>query len=43
MEKKNFITIKSRLNGWQLDSFIKSYEYKISNGVSLFKKSLIKD
>ena len=37
---KNLITIKSRLNGWQLDSFIESYEHKISNGVSLFKKSL---
>ena len=42
-KKKNLITIKSRLNGWQLDSFIESYEHKISNGVSLFKKSLIKD
>ena len=39
-KKKNLITIKSRLNGWQLDSFIESYEHKISNGVSLFKKSL---
>ena len=42
-KKENLITIKNRLNGWQLDSFIKSYEHKISNGVSLFKKSLIKD
>ena len=42
-KKKNLITIKSRLNGWQLDSFIESYEHKISNGVSLFKKNLIKD
>ena len=42
-KKKNLITIKSRLNGWQLDSFIESYQHKISNGVSLFKKSLIKD
>ena len=39
-KKKNLITIKSRLNGWQLDSFIDSYEHKISNGISLFKKSL---
>ena len=39
-KKKNLITIKSRLNGWQLDSFIESYEHKISNGVSLFKKNL---
>ena len=42
-KKENLITIKSRLNGWQLDSFIESYQHKISNGVSLFKKSLIKD
>ena len=39
-KKKNLVTIKRRLNGWQLDSFIESYEHKISNGVSLFKKSL---
>ena len=42
-KKENLITIKNRLNGWQLDSFIESYQHKISNGVSLFKKSLIKD
>ena len=42
-KKENLITIKNRLNGWQLDSFNESYQHKISNGVSLFKKSLIKD
>ena len=42
-KKKNLVTIKRRLNGWQLNSFIQSYQHKISNGVSLFKKSLIKD
>ena len=42
-KKENLITIKNRLNGWQLDSFIESYQHKISNGISLFKKSLIKD
>ena len=42
-KKENLITIKNRLNGWQLDSFIESYQHKISNGVSLFKKSLIKN
>ena len=42
-KKENLITIKNRLNGWQLNSFIESYQHKISNGVSLFKKSLIKD
>ena len=42
-KKENLITIKNRLNGWQLDSFIESYQHKISNGVSLFKKSLIRN
>ena len=42
-KKKNLITLKSRLNGWQLDSFNESYQYKISNGISLFKKRLMKD
>ena len=34
--------IKKRLTGWQLDSFNESYEYKIKNGMSLFKKNLTK-
>ena len=42
-KKENLITIKSRLNGWQLDSFNESYEYKIKNGISLFKKNLTKE
>ena len=41
-KKENINEIKSRLNGWQLESFEESYEYKIKNGVSLFKKNLIK-
>ncbi len=36
----NLIEIKKRLNGWQLDSFNESYEHKIKNGISLFKKNL---
>ena len=36
----NLKEIKKRLSGWQLDSFTESYEYKINNGISLFKKSL---
>ena len=39
-KKDNLATIKNRLNGWQLDSFIDSYQHKISSGISLFKKSL---
>jgi uncharacterized protein len=41
-KKKNINKIKSRLNGWQLESFEESYEYKIKNGISLFKKNLTK-
>ena len=36
----NLETIKKRLNGWQLESFIESYEKKNKNGISLFKKKL---
>jgi uncharacterized protein len=39
-KKDNIITIKKRLTGWQLESFEESYAYKISNGISLFKKNL---
>jgi predicted Fe-S protein YdhL (DUF1289 family) len=34
----NLEEIKKRLSGWQLESFNESYQYKISNGISLFKK-----
>ena len=40
-KKLNLKEIRSRLNGWQLESFNESYEYKIKNGMSLFKKKLI--
>ena len=36
---KNLEEIKNRLSGWQLDSFKESYNNKIKEGVSLFKKS----
>jgi hypothetical protein len=39
----NLEIIKKRLSGWQLESFRESYDHKINNGVSLFKKNLIKD
>ena len=42
-KKKNLESIKSRLNGWQLESFEESYQYKIKNGISLFKKTLLKN
>ena len=38
----NIKEIRSRLTGWQLESFNESYEYKIQNGISLFKKKITK-
>ena len=35
---KNLEEIKSRLSGWQLESFKQSYDNKIKEGISLFKK-----
>ena len=42
-KKENIIEIEKRLTGWQLESFKESYSYKIKNGMSLFKKNLIKE
>ena len=39
-KKENLDNIKDRLSGWQLDSFNDSYQHKINNGISLFKKNL---
>ena len=36
----NLKDIRKRLTGWQLKSFNESYEYKIKNGMSLYKKNL---
>ena len=41
-KKKNLLEIKSRLNGWQLNSFEDSYKNKVENGISLFKKEMLK-
>ena len=38
-KNQNLKTIRSRLKGWQLESFNESYEHKIKNGLSLFKKT----
>ena len=42
-KKENLNDIEKRLTGWQLKSFKESYSYKIKNGMSLFKKNLIKE
>ena len=39
-KSNNLDEIKKDLSGWQLESFNESYEHKINNGISLFKKNL---
>ena len=39
-KKNNLIEIQKRMSGWQLDSFNESYDHKVNNGISLFKKNL---
>ena len=41
-KQKNLKEIQERLKGWQLESFRESYKNKVENGISLFKKGLIK-
>ncbi len=39
---KNLSEITTRMKGWQLDTFKESYKHKLDNGISLFKKNLLK-
>ena len=41
-KKNNLLELEKRLNGWQLESFKKSYEHKITKGISLYKVKNIK-
>ena len=41
-KEENLLEIKSRLKGWQLKSFEESYKNKVENGISLFKKEMLK-
>ena len=41
-KKQNLIDIQNRLKGWQLESFKESYKNKLENGISLFKKEMLK-
>ena len=41
-KQKNLKEIQERLKGWQLESFKEPYKNKVENGISLFKKELIK-
>ena len=38
---KNLDNIVTRMKGWQLETFKESYEYKIKEGVSIYKKNLL--
>ena len=38
-KKTNIEKIQKRMSGWQLESFKESYNHKIKNGISLFKKN----
>jgi len=38
---ENLELITSRMKGWQLETFRKSYAHKVNNGISLFKKKLL--
>ena len=40
-KSKNLEIIISRMKGWQLETFKESYNHKIKNGISLFKKNLL--
>ena len=42
-KKNNLKEIANRMSGWQLESFKESYEHKIKNGISLFKKYSIQE
>ena len=41
-KKKNLKELEKRLTGWQLDSFKESYQHKLENGISLYKKNFNK-
>ena len=40
-KSKNLEEIIKRMKGWQLNTFQESYNHKINNGISLFKKNLL--
>jgi len=42
-KSENLVLISSRMKGWQLETFKESYSYKISNGISLFKKKKLEE
>ena len=41
-KEQNLKVIIRSMRGWQLDTFKESYKHKLNNGISLFKKNLLK-
>tara|TARA_A100001011_G_C13591584_1_gene548454 strand:+ start:129 stop:386 length:258 start_codon:yes stop_codon:yes gene_type:complete len=42
-KKNNLKEIQTRMYGWQLESFKESYNYKVNNGISLFKEKKLNE
>ena len=42
-KEENLKLIKSRMRGWQLDTFEESYDHKKNKGISLFKQNLLEN
>ena len=42
-KEENLKLIINRMQGWQLETFKESYDYKKNKGISLFKKNLIEN
>ena len=42
-KQENLQLITTRMQGWQLETFKESYDYKKDKGISLFKKKQIKN
>ena len=38
---RNLVEITSRMKGWQLETFKESYNHKVEQGISIYKKSLL--
>ena len=41
-KNENLKTIISRMRGWQLETFMESYDHKVKEGISLYKKNQLK-
>ena len=42
-KEENLKLIQGRMRGWQLSTFKESYNHKVKQGISLFKKKLLED